>query len=89
MKKKISFIYHCLRNFYFFNFNKEYIANSLAKRKGKCNNCGKCCHDVFGITCMYYDLKNKKCKIHEFKSILRPLCKIFPYDKESIKLIGC
>ncbi len=40
--------------------NKDHIKNKLAKRKGECKKCGKCCGD-----CTFLDKKTKLCTVHE------------------------
>lgn len=61
--------------------NKDHIKNKLAKRKGECKKCGKCCGD-----CKFLNKETKLCTIHEN----RPwnCYKDFPLDKLDQKIWG-
>ena len=61
-------------------FNKNYVKDKLAARKGKCKKCGKCCEN-----CFYLDKKTNLCKIYYHRPSLA--ChKDFPLDKVDLWL---
>jgi len=66
-----------LRRKYYWRFKKQYIEESLSKRKGKCLQCG-CCSTCFP-PCIHYDYTNKKCKI--YKTAPRH-CIDYPFDEK-------
>jgi hypothetical protein len=54
--------------------DKNYIKKKLAKRKGECKKCGKCCRG-----CKYLDTKTKLCIIYRKRPFI--CYKNFPLDK--------
>ena len=68
--------------------NPDYVKNQLAKRKGKCLKCGKCCEG-----CEFLDKKTNLCKIYKDRP---KTCKDkswfcfkeFPLDKIDQKIWG-
>ena len=60
-------------------FRKDYIKKQLAKRKGRCNQCGKCCEvmDIIGLKCKYF--KGGKCIIFKDQYSKGKLCNIYTY----------
>ncbi len=63
--------------------DENYVAGKLAKRKGKCLRCGKCC-----LGCKYLDVRDGKCRCKVYSD--RPwFChKDFPIDKLDLKVFG-
>lgn len=61
-----------VRRFFLYNFLKGYVFISLAKRKGECLKCGKCCEGCFALI-------NNACSIWKDKP--RICHKDFPIDK--------
>ena len=63
----------------------NYVRKSLALRKGNCEGCGGvCCYRT--RPCPFFD-KEGVCKLYDSKKIPK-FCKIFPIDKNDIKLAG-
>jgi len=80
MFRKILGPFDYIRRGILFLFNRAYFENKLAKRKGKCKKCGKCCEG-----CMYLDKKTKLCKIYNKRPCF--VChKDFPLDKVDLWL---
>jgi hypothetical protein len=70
-----------LRTQYYYFFRRGELKKKLAKRKGKCNQCGVCCeYGFFGKACPFYNPKTKKCKAYGTKK-MPPTCRTFPFDK--------
>ena len=73
-------IYRIIRRKIYWNFKREYIFNSINRRKGKCKNCGSCCAAAIPPR-QHYDFSSKKCKIH-YKDKMDEKCKYFPFDEK-------
>lgn len=70
-----------LRRIFMLAVDKNYLEKKLAKRKGECLKCGKCCRG-----CKYLDIKTKLCKIYDDTPWF---ChKNFPIDKLDQKVFG-
>ena len=73
-------VFDGVRRYFLRKFNKNYVKNKLAKRKGKCKKCGKCCKG-----CIYLNKKTKRCKIYKHRP--KFLCyQEFPLDRRDQKL---
>ncbi|OGJ12413.1 hypothetical protein A3K82_02615 [Candidatus Pacearchaeota archaeon RBG_19FT_COMBO_34_9] len=59
--------------------NNNYIKNKLAKRRGKCRKCGKCCRH-----CKFLNRETKLCKV--YKKSPWNCHKDFPLDKLDQKI---
>lgn len=65
-----------LNRIWVYHTNTDKILDSYKSRKGKCNQCGRCCV-VFGKKCIFLD-KNNRCKIYRFRPTI--LCKLPPLN---------
>ena len=64
-------------------FRKGYVEKQLSRRRGKCNQCGKCCELAF--RCPFL-IESRKCLIY---NLWRPMhCKSFPLDQNDLKEVG-
>ncbi|MDR0687809.1 MAG: hypothetical protein LBF55_03865, partial [Prevotellaceae bacterium] len=67
-----------------FLFNKKYIRQNTAKRRGECLRCGACCRLFFdSCTSLRFDADGKSSCL-KYKSFRMPNCKIFPVDCRDI-----
>ena len=78
------------KRIWIWHFETDRILDSFKSRKGKCNQCGKCC-TFFGIKCLFLNKENK-CIIYRFRPNL--LCKIPPLnifkgEREKHKNLKC
>ena len=80
-ENKLERCWLVFRRFYYLNFNKKYVEESLKKRKGKCNKKGCCCMITH---CKYFDKRTKLCSIwlKEGKDALPLTCKQYPFDEK-------
>lgn len=87
LKDRIIIFYTAAIRRPFYNiFRKEYIKNQLKKRKGKCNQCGKCCEvmDILALKCKY--LRDGKCTVFEENYNTHEKCDIYqyPFDEKDM-----
>lgn len=72
----LSALRHARRLFYM-KFRKEFLRESIAKRKGECKQCG-CCEDR-ATKCPHFKEDVRKCDLYpDFP----PACKIYPFDEK-------
>jgi len=64
-------------------FRKSYVEKQLSRRRGKCDQCGKCCELAF--RCPFLTA-SRKCLIYD---IWRPThCRSFPLDQKDLEEVG-
>ena len=83
-------VYRSIRRQFYYNFEKEYIIESLKNRKGNCDwqKCKGCCGDLL-IKCKEFDEKTGLCKVWENEK--KMLCgggiiKEYPFDERDKSL---
>ena len=88
LKDRILILYTAVvRRPFYSIFRKDYIKKQLAIRKGKCNQCGKCCEvmDLLALKCKYF--KCGKCIVFEKQYHSGEKCDIrtYPFDEKDIE----
>jgi hypothetical protein len=82
---KIKIFYGVFRRLIFFLFNRNYISESILKRKGNCLKCGACCK-LFFRKCFYLGIGKdgtNECRI--YNTFRMPNCINFPITLNDIK----
>lgn len=63
-------------------FRKGYVEEQMSRRRGECNQCGKCCE--LTLRCPFLT-PSRKCLIY---TVCRPRhCKTFPLNREDLEEI--
>jgi hypothetical protein len=74
-----------LRRFFLYVFNRKYVEQGIAKRKGNCARCGACCTLITG-NCVYLSFDSDgKSLCRNYNAFRMPNCRIFPIDNNDIK----
>ena len=69
-----------LRRQYLTTFRRGYVKRQLAKRQGKCEQCGRCC--ALSVTCPFLSVK-RTCVIYKLWRCAS--CTTFPIDQRDIR----
>ncbi|OGL38266.1 MAG: hypothetical protein A2149_00815 [Candidatus Schekmanbacteria bacterium RBG_16_38_11] len=87
--EKVKFVFHkallfrgTARRFLLCQFYKPYVEKQLAKRRGSCLQCGKCCD--LSVKCPLLKKKNGdiSCRIYHHGRTLA--CRSFPIDERDL-----
>ena len=79
MLEILDSIWREIRRWYYFNFNMNYVEQSIAKRKGKCSMCSCCDNQIKLLKCKHS--KGKICEVWDTEKM--PLrCKLYPFDEK-------
>jgi len=81
IKKRLNTVYVQVRRRFIYYTNRDYIYESLKRRRGECIGCGACCRTTWKCPFLYTENGQYRCKIHTKKP---ELCSLYPFDEKDM-----